>query len=97
MPRTPEQLRQAAKEAELWLDALDPESIGSPEADAGDLRRIGRAVVRHAQVTAELAEAVAAARTAGRSWGQVAAVLGVSRQAARERFGETATIVPEQR
>lgn len=32
-------------------------------------------------------KAVAMARASGRSWGEIGAALGVSRQAARERFG----------
>ncbi|MGQ0575990.1 MAG: sigma-70 family RNA polymerase sigma factor [Pseudonocardia sp.] len=90
MPRTPAQLHQAALDAERWLDSLDPDAISSPDADASDLRRIGRAVVDGARVEAELAEAVAGARANGRSWGQIAAILGVSRQSARERFGDVA-------
>lgn len=97
MPRTPEQLRHAAEDAERWLDSLDPAAISSPDADASDLRRIGRAVVETARNEAELAEAVATARTNGRSWGQIATILGVSRQSARERFSETVPVVPEPR
>jgi hypothetical protein len=37
-----------------------------------------------------LADEVTKARANGRTWTQVAAVLGVSKQAARERFGEAA-------
>ena len=88
MPRTPAQLHQAALDAERWLESLDPAAISSPEADASDLRRIGRAVVDGARMEAELGEAVAGARANGRSWGQIAAILGVSRQSARERFGD---------
>lgn len=94
MPRTPEQLRQAALDAERWLDSLDATAISSPDADASDLRRIGRAVVDTARNEAELAGAVAHARAGGRSWGQIAAVLGVTRQSARERFGEAAAAEP---
>jgi FAD/FMN-containing dehydrogenase len=94
MPRTPEQLRQAAEDAERWLDSLDPAAIAAPEADASDLRRIGEAVVATARNEAELAEAVAEARRNGRSWGQIATILGVSRQSARERFGD---VIPTQR
>lgn len=101
MPRTPEQLRQAAVDAERWLDSLDPTVISSPDADASDLRRIGRAVVEAARNEAELGEAVAMARANGRSWGQIATILGVSRQSARERFAQSVAAeageVPDQR
>jgi hypothetical protein len=42
MTRSPEDLAKAAAAAERWLDSLDPEAISSPEADASDLRVIGR-------------------------------------------------------
>jgi hypothetical protein len=42
MPRTREQLEQAAAAARAWLDSLDP-AIG-PAEDPRDLRRIGLAL-----------------------------------------------------
>lgn len=88
MPRTREQLQKAVAETEEWLDQLDPGAIVSPGSDAADLRAIGAAL--HAVATSDLglADNVAKARANGRSWTQIAAVLGVSKQAARERFGE---------
>jgi hypothetical protein len=44
MPRTREQLQQAAEDAERWLDALDPKAIASPDTDASRLRRIADTV-----------------------------------------------------
>ncbi|MDQ2706851.1 MAG: sigma-70 family RNA polymerase sigma factor [Actinomycetota bacterium] len=90
MPRTKEQLERAAADAERWLDELDPAELDNPEADATDLRRIGLALRAVASAETELAEAVRAARGTGRSWGLISTVLGVSRQAARVRFGEPA-------
>lgn len=40
----------------------------------------------HAAVDEALAAAVAAHRASGRSWGEIGASLGVSRQAAQQRF-----------
>ncbi len=88
MPRTREQLQQAADAAERWLDSLDPSAIASPDADASRLRRIGDAVRAVARDQAELADAVAEARVHGHTWTQIAAMLGTSRQAAQERYGE---------
>jgi FAD/FMN-containing dehydrogenase len=88
MPRTREQLQQAAEDAERWLDSLDPAAIASPDADASRLRRIAEAVRAAADSQAELASAVTAARAHGHTWTQIAAMLGTSRQAARERYGE---------
>lgn len=90
MPRTREQLQQSADEAERWLDSLDPSAIASPDADASRLGRIGDAVRAVARSQAELADAVVEARAHGHAWTQVAAVLGTSRQAAQERYGELA-------
>lgn len=86
MPRTREELEQAAAAAEAWLDALDPAE--TPAEDPRDLRRIGLALADVANAERELHDAVAAARDNGRSWGEIALVLGVSRQAARQRYGE---------
>jgi len=90
MPRTREQLRKALADTEAWLDRLDPEAIDSPDSEAADLRAIGEAL--HAVAASDLgpAEQVARARANGRTWTQIATVLGVSKQAARERFGEPA-------
>lgn len=90
MPRTREELQQAAEDAERWLDSLDPAAIGLPDADASRLRRIGAAVRAVANSQAELADAVADAREHDHTWTQIAAMLGTSRQAAQERYGEPA-------
>lgn len=86
MPRTPEQLAHAAAEAEAWLDTLDPAAV--PAQDTSDLRSVAEAVRDIARDEARLRGAVQAARGNGRSWGRISMALGVSRQAARERFGE---------
>lgn len=88
MPRTREQLEQAAADAEAWLDSLDPAE--TPAEDPRDLRRIGLALADVAKAERDLADAVADARRNGRSWGEIALVLGVSKQAARQRYGEPA-------
>lgn len=88
MPRTREQLEQAAAEAEAWLSSLDPAE--TPAEDPRDLRRIGLALADVAKAERDLANAVADARRNGRSWGEIALVLGVSKQAARQRYGEPA-------
>ena len=90
MPRTREQLKKAPSDTEVWLDQLDPETIASDESDAADLRAIGEALHAVAASDLGLADQVARARANGRTWTQIASVLGVSKQAARERFGEPA-------
>lgn len=93
MPRTREQLQEAADAAdaaERWLDSLDPAASASPGTDASRLRRVGDAVRNVAKSQVELADAVAAARVHGHTRTQIAAMLGTSRQAAQERYGELA-------
>jgi hypothetical protein len=51
-----------------------------------DLRRIAVALAQVAEAKNQLRDAVIAARTNGRSWGRISLVLGVSKQAARQRF-----------
>ena len=89
MPRTHEQLQQALADTEAWLDSLDPTALASPDSDGRDLYAIGDALRAVAASHLELAERVAEARANGRTWTQIAAVLGVTKQAARERFGES--------
>lgn len=86
MPRTREQLEQAAAEAEAWLDQLDPATVDAE--DVSDLRAVAEAVVNVAAAQTHLEAAVRAARDRGRSWGRIALALGTSRQAALERYGE---------
>ncbi len=82
MTKTASQRERAAAEA---LDALDQLDLSATE-DASDLRRIGDAVGSVAKDERELTEAVVAARACGRSWAMIGLALGVSRQAAHDRF-----------
>ena len=65
---------------------FDPSGL-EPE-DVTDLRAIAEAVDSVRAGERRVRELVASARTNGRSWGQIGIALGVSRQAARERFSE---------
>jgi hypothetical protein len=75
---------------EALLNELDPALLTSPETDTSDLRRISDAAEAIVAAREALGAAVAAAKAGGRSWGQIGMVLGVSKQAARERFGTPA-------
>jgi hypothetical protein len=86
MPRTREELDQAAADAERWLDEMDPAELDDPAADSAGLRRIGLALEAVTSSENELAEAVRLARDDGRSWNDIAVVLGISRQAAQKRY-----------
>ncbi|MDQ2838960.1 MAG: hypothetical protein M3Y42_12940 [Actinomycetota bacterium] len=77
----------AASTTEAWLDDLDPDdSTLVIDRELTDLRAIGAAIYAIETAEENLVRAVAAAKHAGRSWTQIANVLGVSRQAARQRF-----------
>jgi hypothetical protein len=80
---TEEEIQRAAKLAQ----ELDPSGI--PMDDTADLRILTEAVDSVRVGEARVRELVALARANGRSWGEIGIALGVSRQAARERFAET--------
>jgi hypothetical protein len=85
MKHTDEQLEEAARRFEALADELDPQA--AQVEDLADLRAIAEAAERARRDEALLTERVALARANGRSWNRIAAALGVSRQAARQRFG----------
>jgi hypothetical protein len=87
MPRTREQLERAAAEAEAWLEDLDPDDPNVTVDDPADLRAVGLALAALSSAEQDLTSSVQAARANGRSWGQIASVLGVSKQAAIRRYG----------
>ena len=70
------------KDAVDTLDDLDMSDID----DTSDLRAIGNLVDAIAQDEMDLAVAVKTARTRGRSWTAIGLALGVTRQAAHDRF-----------
>lgn len=77
-----EEIHRAAKLAE------ELDSSGVEMDDTTDLRAVAEAVDRVRAGEARVRELVALARANGRSWGEIGIALGVSRQAARERFSE---------
>ena len=69
-------------------DEFDFEPLPGAVADnTEDLKAVAVASDAVADSEARLREAVAIARAHGRSWNRIAIALGVSRQAARQRFG----------
>lgn len=56
--------------------------------DASPLRAIASAMIVVDAADRNLLDAVAAARSADLSWTEIGVALGVSRQAARQRFGD---------
>jgi hypothetical protein len=87
MARSEEEIAKAVAESDAWMDAVDPASLSSGAVDdRKDLRQIGVALLAIEAAEQSLITAVAEAKAAGRSWTDIANVLGVSRQAARQRF-----------
>jgi hypothetical protein len=89
-------LEEEVAEALARLEAFDPDSPAvTVDRERTDMRRIGAALylVDYAHTT--LVQAVADARRHGRSWTEIANVLGVSRQAARQRFNDEVEAVPD--
>lgn len=79
---TEEEIKRAARLAE----ESDPSGVSGD--DTTDLRELAEAVDQVRAAEARVRELVARARANDRSWGEIAIALGVSRQAARERFVE---------
>lgn len=86
MRHTDEEIERAAQRFEQLADELDPATAQAEDTD--DLRQIAVASDMARDDEARLREAVQLARAHGRSWNQIAAALGVSRQAARQRFAD---------
>jgi len=80
--RTHDEIQRLRKLAEDF----DPSTADGREAS--DLRAIAETTDTIHASEAKLRELVQLARAHGRSWGEIAIALGVSRQAAHERFAE---------
>jgi hypothetical protein len=78
------EVRPVDSDVEQWLDQLDPATVEA--RDATHFRRIIAASKAFIEAETELRSSVAAARAAGDSWAIIGAALGVTRQAAQQRF-----------
>lgn len=81
---TDQEIAAAAARLKQRLDDLDPDSV--KVRDTAELRAIAEAAEAARRAEAEVVERVGIARAHGRSWNLIALALGVSRQAARQRF-----------
>ncbi|HEY5197536.1 MAG TPA: hypothetical protein VIJ51_10985 [Solirubrobacteraceae bacterium] len=88
MGHTDEEIERAGRRFEQLADELDPPNVRVEQTD--DLSQIAAVSEAVRADEARLRESVAAARAQGRSWNQIAVALGVSRQAARQRFADKA-------
>ena len=84
MRHTDKDVDEAARRYERLTDELDPETAEVDHTD--DLRAIADASSALHDDEARVREAVGVARARGRSWNEIAVALGVSRQAARQKY-----------
>jgi hypothetical protein len=84
MRHTDDEIERAARRFDQLADELDPAAAEVDHTD--DLRAIAAVSEAVRADEARLREAVEVARAHNRSWNQIAVALGVSRQAARQRF-----------
>ena len=90
MRHTNDDIERAAGRFEQLADELDPMTALVEHTD--DLRQIAADSDAVRADEARLREAVEIARAQGRSWNQIAVALGVSRQAARQRFTDKTSV-----
>ena len=84
---TDNEIKEAASRFEKLTDELDPATVQVAKID--DLREVAAASEAVHTDEVRLREAVEVARAHGRSWNHIAVALGVSRQAARQRFSHS--------
>lgn len=85
MRHTDEEIERAAQRFEKLAHELSPNDTEAENTE--DLRAVALAAEAARANEARLREVVETARAHGRSWNHIARALGVSRQAARQRFG----------
>jgi hypothetical protein len=88
MRHTDDEIERTVCRFEKLADELDPATAEVDHTD--DLRQIAAVSEAVRADEARLREAVEVARAHDRSWNQIAVALGVSRQAARQRFVDKA-------
>lgn len=87
--------REVSAAADRITELLDELNVDTVKVDnTDDLRAIAKAFDELRAAEAALIEAVAMARAHGRSWNRIAVPLGVTRQAARQRFAEDESAEP---
>ncbi len=84
MARTMIDKRNAAEQIADRLASRNPDD--TQWQDGAPLHRVAEIFQRSVNDEIELSEAVAAAREQGCSWSAIAAVLGVSKQTAQQRY-----------
>lgn len=70
---------------EKWAETVDPADLKPRWAP--DLAPIAKLRAQRDALDAKLRDAVAAARAGGRGWAEIGYALGVSKQAAHQKYG----------
>ncbi len=89
MDRVSKSREERARALEQWAEKVNPSDLRT--ADTQALRAIADLVDRRSEVDEQITEAVASARRANRSWSEIGAMLGVSKQAAQRKYSSKAT------
>ena len=80
---------EKAARLERWADEVEADEL--VEVDTAVLRHLGALADQRLTLESELREAVLAARRADRSWSEIGAMLGVSKQAAQRKYGRASS------
>lgn len=78
---------------QTWAEQVQPEAI--VDEDIAALQEVGIAANALDDARSRLQSAVDSARDVGLSWARIGTVLGVSRQAAEQRFGRRRASTPD--
>jgi hypothetical protein len=77
---------QRAAALEEWADRISSDELVAADTEA--LRVIAELAEQREGVDAAIVEAVRSARAARRSWSEIGAMLGVSKQAAQRKYAK---------
>jgi len=80
---------QKAAALERWANAVADDDLRA--VDTTVLQELRRLADQRATVEAEVVLAVRRARAANRSWSEIGAMLGVSKQAAQRKYGRSSS------
>ena len=80
---------QRAAALETWADEVDFDDLTVANTDA--LKVISEIADRRDRLDSALTDAVRSARRDGRSWSEIGAMLGVSKQAAQRKYAQLAS------
>ena len=76
---------EKAAALERWADNVEPGDLIAVDMSA--LRQLAKLTDQREALDRAITEAVHAARQANRSWSEIGAMLGVSKQAAQRKYG----------